>query len=40
MKDFIHRLLRKYGKRTLIVYLCWCLLKGAIFLIAGYKLFV
>ena len=29
----------KYGKRALLVYLCWCALKGLFFLYAGIKLF-
>jgi hypothetical protein len=29
---------RKYGKRVLIIYLCWCILKGVFILYAGYKL--
>ncbi|HET9746941.1 MAG TPA: hypothetical protein VFP97_14590 [Chitinophagaceae bacterium] len=36
---FIKRYLQKYGKKALIVYLSWCIIKGIAFLILGYKLF-
>jgi hypothetical protein len=29
---------QKHGKKALLIYLCLCLLKGAFFLYAGYKL--
>ncbi|MFC0774249.1 hypothetical protein [Terrimonas alba] len=29
---------KKYGKKALFIYLCWCLIKGFLFLYAGYKL--
>lgn len=39
MKFFTeNRFVRKYGKRALIIYLGWCLLKGIFFLVAGYTL--
>lgn len=28
----------KYGKKALIIYLCWCLLRGLVFLLIGAKL--
>jgi hypothetical protein len=30
---------KKYGKKALILYLCWCVLKGLAFLWAGWLLF-
>jgi len=30
---------RKYGKKALVVYLCWCAAKGILFLFIGSKLF-
>jgi hypothetical protein len=30
---------KKYGKKALIIYLCWCVLKGILFLVAGWLLF-
>lgn len=30
---------RKYGKKALIAYLCWCIVKGIAFLIIGAKIF-
>jgi hypothetical protein len=30
---------RKYGKKALIVYLIWCLVKGLVFLLAGWLMF-
>jgi hypothetical protein len=29
---------KKYGRTALIIYLCWCLLKGVLFLLVGAKL--
>lgn len=31
--------LKKYGKKALILYLCWCALKGVAFLFLGKYLF-
>jgi hypothetical protein len=28
---------RKYGKKALVVYLCWCILRGVIFVLIGLK---
>ena len=28
---------RKHAKKALIIYLCWCVLKGVFFLYAGFK---
>ena len=40
MKRFALRsLLRKHGKKALIIYLCWSVIKGLIFLYAGLQLF-
>lgn len=36
---FIKRLFQKYGKRALIIYLCWSVVKGLLLLFFGYKLF-
>ena len=33
------RLFQKYGKKALVIYVCWSVIKGIIFLILGYKLF-
>jgi hypothetical protein len=33
-----NRFIRKYGKKALIIYVCWCVLKGMFFLVAGYTL--
>jgi hypothetical protein len=30
---------RKYGKKALVIYFCWCLVKGLAFLILGFKFF-
>lgn len=30
---------KKYGKKSLLIYVCWCVAKGLFFLFAGYKLF-
>lgn len=30
---------RKYGKKALIVYFCWCIVKGVAFLIISAKIF-
>lgn len=37
MKAYLTSKFRKYGKRALIIYLCWCVLKGLFFLFIGYK---
>ena len=29
---------KKHGKKALIIYLCWCVVKGILFLILGSKL--
>jgi hypothetical protein len=29
----------KFGKKALLIYLCWCLLKGLAFLFLGFRLF-
>ncbi|HEX5653680.1 MAG TPA: hypothetical protein VFX58_11440 [Chitinophagaceae bacterium] len=36
---FASRFYKKYGKKALIIYLCWCLVKGILFLLIGFKLF-
>jgi len=36
---FIKRLAQKYGKKALIIYLCWSVLKGILFIFLGHKLF-
>ena len=30
---------KKHGKKALIIYLCWCVVKGILFLVLGSKLF-
>ncbi len=30
---------RRFGKKALIIYLCWCAVKGLLFLFLGTKLF-
>ena len=30
---------QKYRRKTLIIYLCWCIVKGIVFLLLGYKFF-
>ena len=30
---------QKYGKKALIIYLCWCAAKGILFLFLGFKIF-
>lgn len=35
----VKKYFRKYGRKALIIYLCWCVLKGLIFLFIGSKLF-
>lgn len=37
-KLFASPFFQKYGKKALIIYLCWCVLKGIFFLYAGYKM--
>jgi hypothetical protein len=32
------RFFRKYGKKALIIYFCWCVVKGLLFLFIGFKL--
>lgn len=36
---FLRRYLQKYGKKALIIYLCWSVIKGIAFLVLGFKLF-
>lgn len=36
---FAGNFFRKYGRKALIIYLCWCILKGLFFLFIGYKMF-
>jgi protein-S-isoprenylcysteine O-methyltransferase Ste14 len=36
---FLKRSLQKYGKKALIIYLCWSVIKGIAFLVLGFKLF-
>ena len=36
---FANPFFKKYGRKALVVYLCWCLLKGLLFLFIGLKLF-
>jgi hypothetical protein len=31
--------LKKYGKKALIIYLCWSIVKGVLFLLLGARLF-
>ncbi|HYF31656.1 MAG TPA: hypothetical protein VD993_11095 [Chitinophagaceae bacterium] len=39
MKALLHKpFLKKYGKKALIIYVCWCCLKGILFLLAGWSL--
>jgi hypothetical protein len=35
---FLKRSLQKYGKKALIIYLCWSVIKGIAFLVLGFKL--
>lgn len=35
----LKKYLQKYGKKALIVYLAWCVIKGIVFLFLGFKLF-
>jgi hypothetical protein len=30
---------RKHGKKLIIAYICWSIIKGLFFLLLGYKLF-
>ncbi len=30
---------RRFGKKALVIYLCWCLVKGLFFIFLGSKLF-
>jgi hypothetical protein len=30
--------LKKFGKKALIVYICWCIIKGLLFLLGGWLL--
>lgn len=36
---FLKRYFQKYGKKALIIYLCWSVIKGIAFLLLGVKLF-
>jgi len=39
MKRFaLKSLLKKHGKKALILYMCWCVIKGLVFLYAGLQL--
>lgn len=39
MKAIISKsFLKNYGKKGMIIYLCWCAFKGLIFLLAGWLL--
>jgi len=29
---------KRHGKKALIIYLCWCLVKGILFLLLGFKI--
>ena len=33
------RFFKKYGKKALIIYLCWSVIKGIFFLAIGFRLF-
>ena len=36
MKAILSRpFFKKYGKKALVIYLCWCVVKGVLFLVAG-----
>jgi hypothetical protein len=35
IKTYLH----KYGRKALIAYLIWCIIKGIAFIFLGYKLF-
>jgi len=40
MKKLLNKpFFRKYGRKALIIYLCWCAVKGIVFLLIGVKLF-
>jgi hypothetical protein len=40
MKTWLSKpLFKKYGRKALILYLCWCAVKGVAFLLLGFKLF-
>lgn len=40
MKALLKRpFFRKYGKKALIIYLCWFVIKGILFILLGYQLF-
>lgn len=30
---------KKYGRKAIIIYLCWCVIKGLLFLLLGFKMF-
>jgi hypothetical protein len=36
---FIKRYFQKYGRKGVIIYLCWCAIKGLLFLFLGLELF-
>jgi hypothetical protein len=36
---FLKRFFQKHGKKALIIYLCWSVVKGIAFLVLGFKLF-
>jgi|GEM_PF-2297027 len=35
----VKKYMQKYGRKALIVYLVWCIIKGIAFLFLGFKLF-
>lgn len=35
----LKKFFQKHGRKALIIYLCWCAVKGILFLLVGYKLF-
>lgn len=38
-KGFPGRMFKRFGRKALIIYLCWCVVKGILFMIIGFKLF-
>ena len=40
MTGFIKPFIKKHGKKALIIYVCWCVVKGIIFLLLGSRLFI
>jgi len=40
MKTLFNNIIfKKWGRKALIAYLCWCIVKGIVFIIVGYKIF-